>query len=217
MAGLWGLGITLFWWSYALPRGGLREPLFLGLTLTMALVSLISLVEALLSARQESRRGVALPWVGALAALLLVGATIGGWGVLYVPTVVLLFIAAVLAILRHPPSRIGIWLELGLGGLGSALGMATTGFWLTSGVAAVLPQVASRVLFGTFALAALLGFALHTWLGSRLALALIWTSAGGLLMGSVVGFAIGGTSYLPAAFLVMAGCVAATMRSPSKV
>jgi hypothetical protein len=206
MGGLWGVSASLLLLFAAGQWGTPVVPVLLGL------LSLGGLVGTLRSASQPTDGGILLLWLGTLLALLLAAFTFLSWGALYTPAVLLLGIAALLATVRSRPVRLTSWLEIGVGGAGSALGVLTAALWLTSDVIASPPQTIGKALLGAFSLAALVGFALHAWLGSRWALLLIWVSAGGLLFGSVVGFVIGGIYFLPAALLVMGACLAATVR-----
>ncbi len=206
MGGLWGVSASLL---LLFAAGQWRTPV---VPVLLGLLSLGGLVETLRSTGQPTARGTLLLWVGTLAAFFLVAFTFLSWGALYAPVVLLLGIAALLATVRARSVRLTSWLELGVGVTGSALGVTTAALLLTSDLIASPPQTFGRALLGAFSLAALVGFALHAWLGSRWALLLIWISAGGLLFGSVIGFVIGGIYFLPAALLVMGACLATTVR-----
>ncbi|GEM_PF-4875981 len=206
MGGLWGVSASLLLLFAAGQWGTPVVPVLLGL------LSLGGLVGALHSASQPTAGGTLLLWLGTLAALFLVVFTFLSWGALYTPVVLLLGIAALLATVRARSVRLTSWIEIGVGVAGGALGVLTATLLLTSDLIASPPQTFGRALLGAFSLAALVGFALHAWLGSRWALLLIWISAGGLLFGAVVGFVIGGIYFLPAALLAMGACLAATVR-----
>ena len=234
MGGLWGLGASLLWWVFIITSGQIEEdPQALPISGLMGVFSLSGLIGSVRSAGEPAARGVVLLWAGALLLLLATAVTFLSLGLIYAPAVLLLVIAAILATVRSPwrPKRATRWLELGVGGLGGALGIITSGLLLTvasspvpqgdlalqqAGSVLPLQAEAARVIFrfvmGGFSIAFLVSLGLHAWRGSRNALAVIWGTAGGLFLGSVVGFFVGGLIYLPVALLVVAGSLVATFR-----
>lgn len=230
MGGLWGLGASLYWWGWVLstPAGHMEgNSQVMGLSALMGGLSLVGLVGSVLSARKPITKLIIPLWAGVVLLLVAVGVTVFSLGILYIPAVLLLLIASILATVRCSwwPNKISRWMELGIGGGGGVLGIATTGLLLaTNGSSAGLQtdvamqqvdsafplqaetaRVLFRLLMGSLALATLAIFVLRTWWGSRRVIAVLWGTAGGLLMGSMVGFFMGGFVYLPAALLVVIG------------
>ncbi|MSQ41218.1 MAG: hypothetical protein EXR55_06150 [Dehalococcoidia bacterium] len=206
MGGLWGVSVSLL---LLFAAGQLGTPV---IPVLLVLLSLGGLAGTLRGASRPTVGWTLLLWLSTLLALIVAAFTFSVWGVLYTPTVLLLAIASLLATVRARSARLTAWLEIGVGVAGGALGVLTATLLLTGDLIASPPQTFGRGLLGAFSLAALVGFALHAWLGSRWALLLIWISAGGLLFGAVIGFVIGGIYYMPAALLVMGACLAATVR-----
>ena len=240
LGGLWGVGVSLLWWVLYFTSDQLGgEPQILAFSGVMGGFSLAALGATLQGTGEPTPRGLVLLWVGATLLLLATALTIASLGLLYVPAILLLFIAAILATARHPgrPGEVSRWVELVMGGGGASLGVVIAALRLTTRAYSQDPQTslaieeASKVLLweanpgvalfvlllGVLSLVATAGFALHTWRGPRRALATVWVSAGGLLLVSAAGISMGSLSYLPTVLLVLLGSFVATFRDAQGV
>jgi len=137
-----------------------------------------------------------------------------------------------LAIIRHPwRPKGGHWLELALGIVAGISGIAISSILLFTQAAwpplsnstidqsdTVVPFIlqsvhpAFRFIMGSMSLMLVFSLGVYAWSENRTALAITWGISGGLFLGAVVGFFLGGLIYLPTAIFALSGAMAATLR-----
>lgn len=229
------MAISSFWWLSVLllsTGDSETEGRILLISALMGAFSVTALIGTIKGFGQISTKAVLLAWGGTFPLLVVSAATFLNLGLTYIPSVVLLLIGSSLAMIRHPwRPKGGHWIELTLGLVAGISGTAissilllTQNTWAPANnsnieqygttVPFILQSVHPifRFIMGSMSLMVLFSLGLYAWSGNRTALAITWGISGGLLLGAVVGFFLGGLVYLPTAIFALAGAMAATLR-----
>lgn len=235
MGSVSGIVISVFWWLSVFmfsPSDLEAKSSILLISAVMSVFSMIALTGTIKGFGQVSPKSVALSWGGTLPLVVISTATFLNLGLTYIPSVVLLLIGSSLAIKRHPwRPKGGHWLELALGLVAGISGIAISSILLFTQAGwpplgdpnidqsgTVVPFILQsvhpvfRFIMGSMSLMVVFSLGIYAWSGNRTTLAISWGISGGLFLGAVVGFFLGGLIYLPTAIFALAGAMVATLR-----